>query len=181
MTQRRYGVIREADEPVTLIGPELRVGQPAPPFTCVRWDNELDQLVTVTLADTPARVRLFSVAPSLDTDVCDTQTRRFNDAVAVFGDSVAAYSVSVDTPAAIGRFCTTAGITNLTGLSDYRPSRSFGTAWGLLIDETGELARAVVILDTAGVVRYLDLVADTWHHADYAAALVALESIVTGA
>jgi thioredoxin-dependent peroxiredoxin len=179
MPRRRVGAVREGGQPVTLLGEPVTVGQPAPDFQCVRLDADTDAIVDVRLADTPARPRLFSVAPSLDTPVCAAQTRRFNEAVNARGQTVAAYSVSVDTPNALGRFCVSEGIANLTLLSDYRPQRSFATNWGLLIEETGELARAVFVVDAGGVVRYAQVVDDTWDHPDYDAALAALDAVLS--
>jgi len=174
MTMRRQGFVKDGGVPVTLVGEPVGVGDAAPEFTCVALGAD-GTLARVTLADTPAAVRLFSVVPSIDTDVCGIQTARFGRAIGALGDAVAAYAVSVDTPFAQGRFCSSEGVASITSLSDYRPERSFGNAWGVLVEETGELCRAVFVVDRGGRVVYVELVDDTDDHPDYDAALAAVE------
>src|ERR1700685_4103609 len=112
--------------PVTLAGPELKPGDQAPNY------KGLNVLTPVTLADTPAKARLFSVVPSLDTGVCSQQTKKFDEGIKALGDSVACYTVSLDLPFAQTRFCTAEGITSMKTISDTH-DHSFGKNWGVLI------------------------------------------------
>ena len=156
--------------PVTLAGPELKPGDTAPTYT------GLNVLTPVTLADTPAKARLFSVVPSLDTGVCSLQTKKFDDGLKALGDTVASYTVSLDLPFAQKRFCTAEGIANMQTISDVH-DHSFGKNWGVLI-ESGLplplLARAVFVVDKAGKVTYAEYVPEVTNHPNYDAALAAL-------
>jgi len=176
MSQRRTGIVTADGAPVTLLGTPVEVGMAAPDFACVALDADEVPLV-VHLADTPATTRLFSVVPSVDTSVCEVQTVRFAYEVGRYGERVAAYTVSVDTPYAMQRFCAAKDVANLTMLSDYRPERSFGLGWGLLMAEDGELARAVYVIDAAGIVRHAQIAGDSGHHPDYDSALEALRAV----
>src|SRR5882762_8892279 len=111
--EKRQGAVKFKGNPTTLVGPEIKVGSKAPDFKCLNQG-----LGAVTLADTPAKARMFSVVPSLDTPVCSTQTKKFEDGLKALGDKVAAYTVSLDLPFAQKRFCTEAGISMMTALSD---------------------------------------------------------------
>ena len=157
---------------VSLAGSALKPGDKAPDFATLKV---LDK---VTLADTPAKARLFSVVPSLDTPVCSTQTKKFDDGLRALGDSVAAYTVSLDLPFAQKRFCTAEGVANMTTLSDVHDN-SFGENWGVLI-ESGLplklLARAVFVVDKNGKVTYAQYVPEVTSEPDYNAALEALKS-----
>src|SRR5438128_2415613 len=110
-----------------LVGPQLKAGDTAPEFECVAG------LEVVRLADTPKTARMFSVVPSLDTPVCSTQTKKFNESLNELKDKATAYTVSLDLPFAQGRFCTEAKIVNLKSLSDVR-NGSFGKSYGVLIE-----------------------------------------------
>ncbi len=169
--------VRAGDETVTLVGRSPAVGEPAPDFACDHDAGE-PALVRIALADTPPVPRLFSVVPSVDTPVCDLQTQRFSRELAALGERARGYTVAVDTPYALRRHslegCGGAG---LVGLSDYRPERSFGRAWGVLIEELQELCRAVFVVDAAGIVRYAEIAPDTWEHPDYDAPLAALAAL----
>src|SRR6516162_563447 len=140
--------------PVNLAGPQLKVGDSAPGFTGLKG---LDK---VTLADTPAKARLFSVVPSLDTGVCSMQTKKFDEGIKALGDSVACYTVSLDLPFAQGRFCSAENITTMKTISDVH-DHSFGKNWGVLI-ETGLplqlLTRAVFVVDKGGKITYVEYV-----------------------
>ncbi len=175
---RRQGIVAEEGQPLTLVGDPVVVGQEAPAFTCTVADRATLALTSLTLADTPPVVRVLSVVPSLDTEVCALQTARFDAALAAHGARVAAYTVSVDTPYAMARFCRGASISSLVSLSDYRPERSFGHGWGVLIEETGELARAVFVLDAAAIVRRAEVVGDLVDHPDYAATLAIVQTLL---
>lgn len=171
MAQERTGVVTFKGKPVTLVGPELKVGQKAPDFTALATD-----LSEVTLAQSAGTVRLISVVPSLDTGVCDKQTRRFNEAATRF-PSVNVLTISMDLPFAQARWCGAAGVDRVTTLSDHREA-SFGLAYGLLIKELRLLSRAVIIVDTDDVVRYIEIVPEVGTEPNYDAALAALEEIV---
>ncbi|MER2115803.1 MAG: thiol peroxidase, partial [Solibacillus isronensis] len=123
------------NSPVTLIGNEVKVGDQAPDFTVVA--NDLSE---VTLKDSEGKIRLFSVVPSLETGVCDKQTRTFNEAAANLGDNVVIYTVSMDLPFAQKRWCGAAGIDNVVTVSDHRDA-SFGEAYGVHMKELRLLAR----------------------------------------
>lgn len=158
--------------PLTLVGDELAVGQDAPNFTVLYFE---DGLQPITLGDLKGKTSLISVVPSLDTGVCAEQTKKFNEELAGLGDSVNAVTVSLDLPFAQGRFCGEAGISNMRTGSDYQ-DRSFGTAYGVLIDELKLLARAVFVLDADGKVKHAEVVPEVTDHPDYEAALEALKS-----
>ena len=125
---------------LTLLGPDIKVGDKAPEFKVV--DNGMQP---VTLADSAGKVLLIATVPSLDTGVCDAMTRRFNQEVAALGDKVVAYTISMDLPFAQQRWCGNAGIEAIKTLSDYQ-ERSFAQNWGLLIKENKLIARAVYIV-----------------------------------
>jgi peroxiredoxin len=108
------------------------------------------------------------------------QTRRFDAALADLADVVQLYTVSVDTPYRLASFAQDAALVRTVGLSDYRPERSLGRAWGLLVEEDLELCRACVVLDADGVVRAVELAPDTWEHLDHDRALAAIRATVAG-
>ncbi len=169
----RTGVITIFGNPITLIGPELQVGQKAPDFTVL--DTELKE---VRLQDFNGKTKVISVTPSLDTPVCDLQLRRFNQEAASLGDNVVVINVSMDLPFAISRFCTAAGIDKAKAYSDHRDA-SFGQAYGVLIKELRLLARAVFIIDKEDAVRYIEIVSEVTNHPDYDKALEALRKILS--
>jgi len=172
MAQERTGVITFKGNPMTLLGPDVKVGDAAPGFTVV--DTGLQP---VTLGDSSGKVRLITVVPSLDTPVCDTMTRKFNEQVASLPDDVVAYTVSLDLPFAQKRWCGNAGIEKVRTLSDYQ-ERSFGLAYGLLIKELKLLARAVFVIDRNGKVAYREIVGEVTAEPDYAAALAAVKKLL---
>lgn len=167
----RAGAVLFKTKPLTLVGPELKPGDPAPDFECL--DNTLSP---VTLKDTEGRVRIFSVVPSLDTPVCDAQTRRFNEAAAGM-EGVDIYTVSVDLPFAQKRYCNTYGIDRVKMLSDYRDA-SFGAAYGTLIKELRIECRALFVVDRDGIIRHAEYVKETSSHPDYETALKAARSLM---
>ena len=133
-------------------------------------------LTVNTLAETPAKARMFSVVPSLDTGVCSMQTKKFDQAIAALKDKVASYTVSLDLPFAQGRFCTAEGIANMKTLSDVH-NHSFGQNWGVLIEEglpLKLLTRAVFVVDKSGVIKYAEYVPEVTSHPNYDAAIAAL-------
>src|SRR6476620_8889297 len=140
-----------AGGPVTLVGNEVKVGDKAPNFTVLA--NDLSE---VTLEDSKGKVRLISVVPSLDTGVCDAQTRRFNEEAAGLGN-VTVLTISVDLPFAQKRWCGANGIENVQTLSDHR-DLSFGEAFGVAIQELRLLIRAVFVVDSSDTVTYVEYV-----------------------
>lgn len=152
--------------PVTLLGQEVKVGDTAPEFTVLAND-----LSPVTLADSKGKVRLISVVPSIDTGVCDAQTRRFNEEAAKL-DNVQILTVSVDLPFAQKRWCASAGIDKVQTVSDHR-DLSFGEAYGVAIQELRLLARAVFVIDSNDKVTYVEYVSEATDHPNYEAAVEA--------
>jgi thiol peroxidase len=158
--------------PMTLVGPELKVGDAAPDFSVV--DNSL---APVSLATYAGKVKIISAVPSLDTPVCDTETRRFNQEAAGLPGEVALLTISVDLPFAQKRWCGAAGIDRVITLSDYR-DRSFGLAYGVLIDELKLLSRSIFVVDGSDVVRYIQHVPEVTQEPDYAAVLAAVRQLL---
>jgi thioredoxin-dependent peroxiredoxin len=152
--------------PLTLIGPELRPGDAAPDFETV--DSTLQP---VTLSSTGNKVRIFSVVPSLDTPVCDAQTKRFEDEAAKLKD-VDIFTVSMDLPFAQKRWCGAFGVDHVKMLSDHR-SGSFGEHYGTLIKELRIESRAIFVVDKDNKIRHAEYVKEVADHPDYEAALKA--------
>ena len=155
--------------PFTLVGPEIKAGQKAPDFTVLAGN-----LSPVTLAASQGKTRLIISVPSLDTPVCDAETRRFNEEAAKL-PGVKTLVISVDLPFAQARFCQTAGIKNVETLSDHRDV-SFGKAYGTLIKELRLLSRAIFVVDASDTVQYVEYVKDMASHPNYDAALNALKA-----
>lgn len=152
--------------PVTLLGNEAKVGEKAPDFKVLA--NDMSE---VTLADSKGQVRLLSVVPSIDTGVCDAQTRRFNEEASKLGN-VKILTVSVDLPFAQKRWCAAAGIENVQTVSDHR-DLSFGEAYGVAIQELRLLARAVFVVDSNDTITYVEYVSEATDHPNYEAAIEA--------
>lgn len=169
--QEKTGIITFKGNPMTLLGNELKVGQKAPDFRVV--DNGLQP---VTLESFAGKIKIISAVPSLDTPVCDTETRRFNQEAANLAENAVVLTVSLDLPFAQKRWCGAAGIDKVTLLSDYQ-DRSFGEAYGLLIKELKLLTRAVFVIDSHDVIRYIQIVPEVTSEPDYAAALQAAQGL----
>jgi thiol peroxidase len=155
--------------PKTLVGPELKAGDKAPEFTAL--DNSLKP---VTLSDTGHKTRIFSVVPSLDTPVCDMQTKRFNEEAGKLQD-VDIYTVSMDLPFAQKRFCNSFALDNVKMLSDHKDA-SFGEAYGTLIKDMRILSRAIFVVGADNKLKYVEYVPEVSQHPDYEAALAAAKS-----
>ncbi len=168
----RAGAITFQGNPLTLLGSAVKVGDKAPDFHVL--DNGLSP---VSLASYLGKVIIISSVPSLDTPVCDLETRRFNDEAAKLGKDVVVLTVSMDLPFAQSRWCGAAGVSNVITLSDHKDA-SFGQAYGVLIKELRLLARAVFVVDRTGSIRYVELVKEITHEPDYDAALKAAEAHV---
>ena len=150
--EERSGIVTFKGNPVTLLGPALKVGDKAPDFQAV--DTALNP---VSLADFRGKTKIICAVPSLNTPVCDTETRRFNQEAATLGGGVQVLCVSADLPFAQARWCGAAGIKNVRTLSDHR-EMSFGTAYGVLLKDLRLLTRAIFIVDAEGVLRYQQIV-----------------------
>ncbi len=168
----RKGVVTVRGNPITLIGPGLKVGDKAPDFVIL--DKELKE---IKLKDFAGKIKLISVTPSLDTSVCDAQMRWFNQEAAKLPDSLVVMNISMDLPFAVGRYCTTAGIDKVKAFSDHRDA-SFGTNYGVLIKELRLLSRSIFILDKNDVIRYIEIVPEITHHPDYEKAIEAVSSLI---
>lgn len=170
----RYGVVTFKNEPITLLGPELKVGDPAPDF---RLRHSAFSDARKTLRDYAGKIVLISVVPSLDTPVCDAQTRRFNEAAVELGDDVRVITVSCDLPTAQARWCGAAGVDQLEVLSDYY-DHHFGLAYGVYIPSFGLDHRSIFVLDRTHTIRYIELVPDVTDHPNYDAALEAVRALL---
>lgn len=168
MTVERFGDVTLRGTPQTVLGSPLKTGVKAPDFTLVANDLSL-----VTLADTAGKVRLISVVPSLDTGICDAQTRRFNQEAAHLGDDVAILTVSVDLPFAQRRWCGAAGIDQVQTLSDHR-DMNFGNAYGTHVKEMRWEQRSIFVIDANDMVTYVEYVPEIAQHPNYEAALEAV-------
>jgi len=171
MAETRKGEVTFKGNPVELVGPKLKAGDKAPDFECVG-----SGLAILSLASTSGKARLFNVIPSLDTPVCNVQTRKFSEELQNLGDKVAAYSVSLDLPFAQQRWCSDAKVENIQNLSDAR-DQSFGKNYGLLIQglPIPLLARAVVVVDPNDTIRYVEIVPEIAQEPNYEPALKALK------
>jgi len=160
------------DNTFTLKGEEVQVGAKAPDVTLA------DGLLTKfnLLGDTAGKTRLISVIPSIDTGICDAQTRRLNEEAGKLGDNVIVLTVSADLPMAQGRWCGAAGVDKVKMLSDHA-DMAFGQAYGTWVEELRLDQRAIFIVDSNDVVRYAEYVPAIPQHPDYDAALAALKQI----
>lgn len=165
--KERKGIVTLKGNPVTLVGPELKVGDKAPNFEVVAGD-----LSPVTLEAFKGKKVLFSVVPSLDTPVCDSQTRRFNEEAAQL-PGVEIVTISADLPFAQKRWCGAASVDRIKALSDHRYT-SFGKSYGVLIKELRILARAIFLVDSRGILRHVEIVKEIANHPDYEAARAAV-------
>ena len=170
--QERSGAITFQGNPLTLLGTELKVGDSAPDATLLAND-----LSPVQLSSYKGKVCVISVVPSLDTPVCDMQTRKFNEEAANLGDNVAILTMSMDLPFAQARWCGAAGVDKVATLSDHRDA-AFGEAFGVLIKELRLLARAVLVVDKDGAIQYIQLVKEVTEEPDYNAVLEAVKKLV---
>lgn len=158
--------------PITLVGPELKPGDSAPDFILSK--NLLEES---SLKDYEGKIKLISVVPSLDTGVCDAQTRRFNQEGHNLGDDVVILTVSADLPFAQERWCGAAGIDRVITLSDYK-SNSFAKAYGVLIKEFALDQRSIFVLDKNNVIRYVEVLGEMTAHPDYDKALDAVKALL---
>ncbi len=171
--KERKGLITMRGNPLTLLGKEVRVGDRAPDFVVL--DNNLSP---VKFSSFRRKVCVISSVPSLDTPVCDLETRRFNEEAGKLGPDVAILTISMDLPFAQKRWCGAAGVTRVQTFSDHRDA-SFGKAYGVLIEELRLLARALFVVDRQGILRYVQLVKEMTNEPDYDAVLRAVKQLLT--
>lgn len=169
----RLSQVKAGDQPIELLGTELKTGQKAPDFKVVD-----DAFKPVSLSNYRGKTVLISVVPSIDTGVCSLQTKRFNEEVSALPDDVVILTISTDLPFAQKRYCQQEQVHNLAVLSD-AVWRDFGSNYGLLIKNMGLLTRAVLIIDNNGVLAYQQLVSQLSDEPDYANALQALQQLLT--
>lgn len=169
MTERS-GAVTFKGKPMTLVGPEIKAGDEAPHFRLVGND-----LADIECKSFHGKVRVLSVAPSIDTPVCAAQTRTFNKEAAALLEDVVVLSVSLDLPFALKRFCGAEGIERVITASDYR-YHEFGEAYGVLIRELGLLTRAVFVVNREGKVIHAEYVSEVTNEPDYGAALKAVKT-----
>ena len=156
---------------ITLEGREVTVGEKAPDFMVL--DNEL---IPKFLKDFSGKIKLISVVPSLDTGVCDAQTRKFNELASGFSENVVVLTISMDLPFAQKRWCGAAGVDRVITLSDHREA-NFGLNYGVLIKELRLLNRSIFIVDKEDIIRYIEIVEENYNHPDYKEAIKSLKSI----
>jgi thiol peroxidase len=159
--KERPGLVTAKGQPLTLLGNEVKVGDRAPNFQVL--DNSMQP---VTLESYRGKITIVTSVPSLDTPVCNMETRRFNQEADQLPQNVAILTISMDLPFAQARWCAAAGVEKVKTFSDYR-DHSFGQAYGVLIKERKLLARAVFIIDDQDIVRYVELVPEITQEPDY--------------
>ena len=168
----RKNIVTMFGKPLTLLGEAVVTGQKAPDFKVL--DNDLKHK---TLADFSGKVLIVAAVPSLDTETCNIETRRFNAEASKLSPEVRILTISMDLPFAQKRWCAAAGIDRVVTLSDHRDA-SFGTNWGMLIKELRLLARAVFVVSKDGIVKYVEVVPEASHEPNYEAALAAAKALV---
>ncbi len=177
MPDKRTTILK--GKPVTLLGPELKVGQKAPGFSLVPPHNRVELSLTtknISLSQSSGKIRLISVVPSLDTPVCDMQTRRFEEFARDY-PGVAFYTISMDLPFAHARYDQANDIKTMLTLSDYREA-SFGLAYGVLIEKLHLHSRAVFIVDKEDIVRYVEYVPTIANPPDFERAIAAMKKLI---
>ena len=167
----RKDVIKFKGNPLTLLGTELKVGDTAPDVEVLAND-----LSPVKLSGFRGKVCVICTVPSLDTPVCDIQTKKFNEQATSLGDNVVVLTVSMDLPFAQARWCGSANVENVQTLSDHAKAE-FGNGYGVLIKELRLLARTVFVVDKEGIIRYIEIVEELTNEPDYEAALKATKEI----
>jgi len=172
MAERKQAVTVK-NKPITLIGNTVEIGKPAPDFVVI--DNDMKP---VKLSDFAGKICIICSVPSLDTSVCDIETRKFNKKATQLSGDIVILTISMDLPFAQKRWCAAAGVKNVKTLSDHKDA-SFGNSYGVLIKELRLLARAVFIVDKDGILRYRQLVSEVSTEPDYDNVFNALQEITT--
>ncbi len=169
--KRNSDLVTFGGKPVTLMGRLVKPGQTAKNFFAVK-----ENLQPFSLSENSNQVRIISVVPSVDTDICAQQTRRFNEEAAALKD-IQVITISCDLPFALKRFCAAEGIDSIVTVSDHK-DKDFGVKYGLLIEELGLLARAIVVVDKQDVVQYVEVVPEIAEHPDYEKALETAKALI---
>ena len=159
--KERIGIITMKGNPLTLLGNEVNVGEGAPDFIALD-----PNLTPIKLSSYRNKICVISSVPSLDTPVCDMETRKFNEEASKLGDRIQILTISMDLPFAQKRWCGAAGVSKIQTLSDHRDAQ-FGLAYGVLIKELRLLARAVFLVDQKGILRYMQLVKEMTNEPNY--------------
>lgn len=162
-----------AGNPVVVSGQETVLGQAAPNFTAVKQDLSNFDFYQAT----EGKIKVISVAPSIDTGVCALQTIRFNEEAGKLKDHVQIVTVTVDLPFAQKRYCAAEGIANIDVVSDHR-TLDFGQKYGFVLDGLRLLTRGIVIVDRDNTVRYVEYVPEVTTHPDYDKALEAIQALI---
>ncbi|TJY41383.1 thiol peroxidase [Cohnella pontilimi] len=170
MAQERGATFK--GNPITLAGPVLKPGDQAPDFTLNK-----NLLETSSLKDFAGKIKLISVVPSVDTGVCDAQTRRFNEEAAKLGENVIVITVSADLPFAQSRWCAAAGVDRVVLLSDYK-NNSFGQSYGVLIKEFALDMRSIFVVDAQDKITYVEVLGEMTEHPNYDAAVAAVKELL---
>ncbi|MGB5159392.1 thiol peroxidase [Desulfobacterium sp. N47] len=170
--QERSGLVTMKGNPLTLTGNILKVGDKAPEFEVT--DNDMKPAGLSTFA---GKVCIISSVPSLDTPVCDMETRRFNTEAAGLGNDIVILTISMDLPFAQKRWCGAAGVDKVVTLSDYKTA-SFGSAYGVLIKDLRLLARAVFVIDKKGIIQHIQIIKEIAEEPDYKAVIKAATGLV---
>jgi len=171
MTQERLGAVTSRGNPLTVIGDPLKVGDKAPNFKLTAADFS-----QVSLADSAGKIRLISVIPSLDTGICDAQTRRMNEEAGRLGEDVVVITVSAEHPLNQKRWCGAAGVDKVQVLSDHM-DMNFGRAYGTYIKELRLEQRSIFVIDKDDTIRYIEYVPEISQHPNYEAALTAVRRL----
>lgn len=169
--ERRKDIVTMGGNPVTLLGPEIKVGDRAPEFTVLTND-----LKPYTLKDAGDQVKIISVVPSVDTGVCQIQTTRFNKEADQL-DHTIVLTISADLPFALKKFCSAQGIDKVITLSDHK-DLSFGMNYGFAIEELRLLSRGIVVLDKDNIVQYVEYVPEVTDHPNYDKALEEAKKLI---
>lgn len=172
MSNERPSAVTLKGTPQTLIGPEINVGDRAPDFISQEGLGN-----KVSLDTFKGKIKVFNVIVSVDTPVCDAQTRKFNEEAINLPDDVEIITVSVDLPFAQKRYNDESDIQNVRAISDYN-NVSFGEAYGVLMKDNRLLARAIFVVDEDDIVRYVEYVKEVSDEPDYEAALNAIKSLI---
>ena len=172
MAEERTGVVTLQGNPLTLVGPEIKVGDKAPDF---KVNEGLGKVVSLDSYE--GKIKIFNVIVSVDTPVCDVQTRRFSKEAESLPENVEILTVSMDLPFAMSRYCGNAGIEKLKNVSDYQFA-SFGENYGTLIKENRLLARAIFVVDQENIVRHAEYVPEVAEEPNYDNALEVVKSLI---
>lgn len=169
--EKHKGMITFGGNPLTLSGPLSKVGNLAPDFTAISKD-----LSPFKFSDTKGKLRVISVVPSIDTGICDAQTRRFNQEAANYND-VEIITISVDLPFALDRYCGAAGIDKIQTVSDHK-DLDFGKKYGFVVDELRLLSRGIIIVDKDDTIKYVEYVSEIAEHPNYDKAFEELKKLM---